>query len=191
LLDEYRGFHPHTTWSTVTPHHAWELVSQMGSEAVTLLGITRAYSTRHGDGPLPTFSKELTQRLTDPGNPWNAWQGSLRCGWLDLVMLRYAIAVCGPLDGLVVNHLEQIDGHEFHVCEAYRDATLPASPLPDLAWQSRLTEIVRTAEPLLTVATPGDVLRTLSAIAPVVVTGRGPSSEQRNCSGLTFRKKRN
>jgi adenylosuccinate synthase len=190
LLDEYRGFHPHTTWSIVTPHHAWELVSQMGSESVTLLGITRAYSTRHGDGPFPTFSKQLTERLADPGNPWNAWQGNLRCGWLDLVMLRYATAVCGPLDGLVVNHLEQIEGHEFHVCEAYRDAKLSASPLPDLEWQSRLTETVRIAEPLLTAATPGDVLRTLSGIAPVVVTGRGPSYEQRNCSGLTFRKKR-
>src|SRR5947209_3402554 len=33
LLDEYRGFHPHTTWSTVTTHHAWELIRQLEVEA--------------------------------------------------------------------------------------------------------------------------------------------------------------
>src|SRR5207253_8229031 len=71
LLDEYRGFHPYTTWNTVTPHHAWELVHAMGVEAVAVLGITRAYTTRHGEGPLPTFSAGLTNRLQDPGNPRN------------------------------------------------------------------------------------------------------------------------
>ena len=103
LLDEYRGFPPYTTWSTVTPYHAWELVRQMEADAVAVLGITRAYTTRHGAGPLPTFSPELPARLADVGNPWNCWQGGLRCGWLDLPLVRYAAAVAGPLDGLVVN----------------------------------------------------------------------------------------
>ncbi|MCE9564774.1 MAG: adenylosuccinate synthetase [Planctomycetes bacterium] len=191
LLDEYRGFHPHTTWSTVTPHHAWEMVAEMGSEAVTLLGITRAFTTRHGDGPHPTYSAELTARLTDPGNPWNAWQGTMRCGWLDLVMLRYAVAVSGPLDGLVVNHLDQAEGGEFQICEAYRNASLHAATVPNLAWQSRLTEQVQRAEPLLTAMTPTEMLRVLETITPVVVTGFGPTHLKRKCSNLTFRKKRN
>src|SRR5262249_52323749 len=106
LLGEYRGFHPHTTWSTVTAHHAWEMVEQIGAEEVAVLGITRAYTTRHGDGPFPTFSAELTDRLPDPGNPRNPWQGGLRCGWLDLPLLRYGAEVAGPLDGMVVNHLD-------------------------------------------------------------------------------------
>jgi len=50
----------------------------------------------------------VTARLSDPGNPWNAWQGGLRCGYLDLPLVRYAAAVAGPLDGLVVNHLDQL-----------------------------------------------------------------------------------
>ena len=97
LLDEYRGFHPYTTWNTVTPYHAWELIRQMDVEAVAVLGVTRSYSTRHGEGPLPTFSADLTTQLADVGNPWNRWQGSMRCGWLDLPLLRYATAACGPL----------------------------------------------------------------------------------------------
>ena len=191
LLDEYRGFHPHTTWSTVTPHHAWELVAEMGSEAVSLLGITRAFTTRHGEGPHPTFSPELTARLTDPGNPWNKWQGTMRCGWLDLVMLRYAVAVSGPLDGLVVNHLDQADGSEDKVCGAYQNASLPVSKVPNLAWQSRLTEQVQQGDPLLTSTTPTEMLRSLEAITPVVVTGFGPTHLKRKCSNLPFRKKRN
>ena len=50
----------------------------------------------------------MTASLQDAGNPWNRWQGSLRCGWLDLPLVRYAAAATGPLDGIVVNHLDQV-----------------------------------------------------------------------------------
>jgi len=190
LLDEYRGFHPHTTWSTVTPHHAWELVEQMGSEEVALLGITRAFTTRHGAGPLPTYSEELTTRFPDPGNPWNAWQGQFRYGWLDLELLRYAATVAGPLDGLVVNHLDQIHETDFQLCEGYRNQSLTPASQPNLAWQSHLTEQVQNSEPILTVTNSDRLLRTLEAIAPIVIKGNGPTHVNRTSTGLTFRKKR-
>jgi adenylosuccinate synthase len=190
LLDEYRGFHPHTTWNTVTPHHAWELVHAMGIERVALLGITRAYTTRHGEGPLPTFSVELTERLADVGNPWNRWQGKMRCGWLDLPLLRYAAAVIGPLDGIVVNHLDQIRDNEWQICEAYRNVELTPAVAPQLAWQERLTQELRRAEPMLVPTTAPQVVNALNAIAPVVLTGRGPTYEQRTLSKLPFRERR-
>ena len=158
LLDEYRGFHPHTTWSTVTAHHAWELVEQAGAQSVCVLGITRSYTTRHGAGPLPTFSEELTERLRDPGNPHNPWQGSLRCGWLDLPLLRYAAAAAGPLDGMVVNHLDQVsDG--WQVCEGYREGEPALADGPDLARQEELTRRLSEAEPVLRGATADEVVR--------------------------------
>jgi len=46
LLDEWRGFHPHTTWSTVTLHHALAMVEESAAEEICTLGITRAYMTR-------------------------------------------------------------------------------------------------------------------------------------------------
>lgn len=190
LLDEYRGFHPHTTWSTVTPHHAWELVHAMNADAVTVLGITRAYATRHGEGPFPTYSAGLTERLLDRGNPWNRWQGSLRCGWLDLPLLRYAAAVAGPLDGLVVNHLDQVREGECMVCEAYRNATLTPAPAPQLSWQARMTEDLRRAEPVLAPATPDRIVRLLGELAPVVGTGNGPTHEERTLTDLPFRMRR-
>ncbi len=190
LLDEYRGFHPHTTWSTVTLHHAWELVQQAEAEEVAVLGVTRAYTTRHGAGPLPTFSPELTARLQDPGNPPNAWQGSLRCGWLDLPLLRYAAAVIGPLDGLAVNHLDQVADTECMVCEEYRNLTLSPSPAPNLSAQERLGEELGRAEPVLAAASPEEILCRLEAIAPVVLTGFGPTHEDRRGAGLRFRSRR-
>jgi adenylosuccinate synthase len=189
LLDEYRGFHPHTTWNTVTPHHAWELIHQMGVDAVAVLGVTRAYTTRHGEGPFPTYSPDLTARLCDAGNPWNRWQGSLRCGWLDMPLLRYAAAVAGPLDGLVVNHLDQIREIECQLCTAYRNASLPPAPAPNLDWQSRLTQQLRVAEPVCSPATPEAILDSLIAIAPVLVTSTGPTHRERRSTPLTFRER--
>jgi adenylosuccinate synthase len=189
LLDEYRGFHPFTTWNTVTPHHAWELVQAMDVEAVAVLGITRAYTTRHGEGPLPTFSAELTKRRQDPGNLWNRWQGGMRCGWLDLPLIRYAAAVAGPLDGIVVNHLDQAQQGDGWICDTYRNLTLSPSTAPNLAFQSRLTEDLRRAEPELAPATPDRIVRSLSEIAPIVITSTGPTHEQRELAKLQFRKR--
>lgn len=190
LLDEYRGFHPYTTWNTVTPHHAWELFQAMEVEAVAVLGITRAYITRHGEGPLPTFSAELTSRLQDVGNPWNRWQGRLRCGWLDLSLLHYAAAVAGPLDGLVVNHLDQVRETEWQVCHAYRDTILTPAAAPQLSWQVRLTQELHRVEPLLSPATPDRIVQLLSELAPVFITSNGPTHEHRAFTDLPFRKRR-
>jgi adenylosuccinate synthase len=190
LLDEYRGFHPHTTWSTVTTHHAWELVCQMDAGAVAVLGITRAYTTRHGDGPFPTYSPELTARLQDPGNPWNPWQGGLRCGWLDLPLLEYAVKATGPLDGIVVNHLDQVRDLDGFLCTAYQNMTLSPSEIPNLTWQSRLTEQLRQAQPVLYPATADSIVGRLSEMAPVVLTSAGPTHEDRRFTGLRFRTRR-
>jgi adenylosuccinate synthase len=132
----------------------------------------------------------LTARLRDAGNPWNRWQGSLRCGWLDLPLLRYAAAVAGPLDGIVVNHLDQVRDSECQVCEAYRNTTLSPAPAPNLGWQSRLTEQLHVAEPVLTLLTPESILDSLSAIAPVIVTSTGPSHLERSSTELPFRVRR-
>lgn len=190
LLDEYRGFHPHTTWSTVTPHHAWELVHAMDVEAIAVLGVTRAYTTRHGEGPLPTFSAELTDQLGDAGNPWNRWQGGLRCGWLDLPLVRYGAAVAGPLDGLVVNHLDQARQADCRMCETYRYVTVTPSAAPHLSWQAHLTQELCRAEPVFSPATPDHIVRTLSELAPVVITSTGPTFEQRELARLPWRKRK-
>jgi len=155
-----------------------------------VLGITRAYMTRHGEGPFPTYSAELTERLKDAGNPWNRWQGSLRCGWLDLPLVRYAAAVSGPLDGIVVNHLDHVRGADGRICDAYRNVTPAPSAAPQLSWQGRLTHDLNRAEPVLSSATADRIVRSLSELAPVVMTGTGPTYEQREMVRLPFRERK-
>jgi len=88
LLDESRGFHPHTTWSDATPAGADAVLASAGIRAPVLrLGIVRAYMTRHGAGPLPTHDSALDV-LTEPHNEDGGWQGPFRRGHPDAVLLR-------------------------------------------------------------------------------------------------------
>jgi len=176
LLDERFGFHPHTTWSTVTSLHARELAADWGIEEVEILGITRAYATRHGAGPLTTHSPEMTARLADPGNPRNDWQGTLRAGALDLALLTYATNV-DPVDGLVVNSMDQLPP-QFNISRSYRE--LRALDVPrNRQEQETLTKVLEAATPVYEEATEEQLLDLLGGIAPVRAVGRGPSFRER------------
>lgn len=107
LLDEWRGFHPHTTWSTVEPSNARAMISELGREAY-VLGVTRTYTTRHGAGPMPSERVGLSTVLPELHNGVGTYQGSFRVGDLDLVLLRYGVDVCAGVDGLAVTHLDAV-----------------------------------------------------------------------------------
>ncbi len=186
LLDEWRGFHPYTTWSTVTQHHALELVAQSGADALCALGLTRAYATRHGAGPFPTEDPRL--RLADHGNPWNAWQQAMRFGHLDLVLLEYALAVSGGvLDGLVLNGLDQI-GETTQVCVAYEDQErLAPAEFPHLQHQEELTRQLFQAKPIYRRITASALEDRLATFAPLAITARGPTWRDRCLVTLPFR----
>jgi adenylosuccinate synthase len=174
LLDEWYGFHPHTTWSTVTAHHALELAVQARAERVHIVGVTRAFATRHGTGPLPTYDAALTARLTDPGNPWNRWQGTLRVGWPDLVLLRYAASVAGPLDGLAVTWLDHCE--TTRVCTTYEGAPALSPPsVPSLVRQESLNRVLEAAAPVYRDISRSELLAMLREIAPIAIEANGPT----------------
>jgi adenylosuccinate synthase len=173
LLDEWHGFHPYTTWSTVTPLHAREIAAEHGITDVTVLGLTRAYSTRHGAGPFPTWDREFTAALADHGNPTNAWQGSLRAGPLDPVLLDYAVRVC-QVDALAVTCLDQLPARPR---VATRYAGLDRLPIPaSLREQGELTRLLETAAPIYRDSSARDILALLEQFAPVAITSAGPKS---------------
>ena len=101
LLDEQYGFHPHTTWSRCTAAGALELA---GDRSVRRLGVTRAYTTRHGAGPFPT--EDPTMHLPELHNP-DGHAGRFRVGALDLMLLRYALRAA-PMDELAVTCLDRV-----------------------------------------------------------------------------------
>ena len=173
LLDEWHGLHPYTTWSTVTPLHARELAAEHGIKDVTVLGLTRAYSTRHGAGPFPTWDREFTATLVDRGNPPNDWQGSLRAGPLDLVLLDYAARIC-RVDALAVTCLDQLPARP-RVATHYADVrrvNIPAS----LREQAELTGLLESAVPIYREVSADSLLAIVGEIAPVAMTSRGPTS---------------
>ncbi len=186
LLDEWRGFHPYTTWSTVTQHHALELVAQSGAEWLCSLGLTRAYATRHGAGPFPTEDSRL--KMTDQGNPWNAWQHGMRFGRLDLVLLDYALAVSGVIDGLVVNCLDEVEDPT-PVCLAYEELErLAPAEFPNLQHQTALTQQLLEAKPIYRSFTPTELLTHLAERAPLAITSYGRTWRDRRLIALPFRR---
>ncbi|OGL99756.1 hypothetical protein A2501_00290 [Candidatus Uhrbacteria bacterium RIFOXYC12_FULL_57_11] len=156
LIDEWRGFHPYTTWSTCTLDNADALLEEHGyAGEVHRLGIVRAYGTRHGAGPFVTEDAGLSVRVPDAHNGQDGWQGVFRVGWFDAVAVRYAIACIGKLDGLIVTCLDRLkDEAEWKICTAYdtgRDIQL--GPFKDLEYQEALTRRLFEAVPRYGVST--------------------------------------
>ncbi|MBA3944600.1 MAG: adenylosuccinate synthetase [Herpetosiphonaceae bacterium] len=196
LLDEWYGFHPHTTWSTTTLAHADCLLEECGYRGeITRLGLTRCYATRHGPGPLVTEDAMLTAALPDACNSFGPWQRDFRVGWLDLVMLRYALAVVGPLDALVVTCLDRLrELPMLQICRRYDYDTftidhLVRSPLPrSLSYQEQLTHNLARCRPLLEtvpdVTTLLDLLTTELGL-PIQIISEGPTAEDKQLSLVT------
>lgn len=176
LLDEWKGFHPYTTWSTVTPHHALEMAEEAGISDVTVLGVTRAYSTRHGAGPFPTWCPAMSAEIVDAGNPTNQWQGSIRSGPLDLVLLNYAARVSG-VDGLVVNCIDQLPDRP-RICTEYKDRKQTDVP-HSLKDQEQLTTMLEATVPIISESTVDGIVDALDEVAPVMITAAGQTHADR------------
>jgi adenylosuccinate synthase len=89
-----------------------------------VLGVAKAYTTRVGEGPLPTeVSGAIADRLRETGQEYGASTGRpRRCGWYDAVVMRYSARING-VDGLALTKLDVLDGlPEIRLCTAYRTA---------------------------------------------------------------------
>jgi len=88
----------------------------------SVLGVVKAYTTRVGAGPFPTeLEGALGDQLREKGGEFGATTGRpRRCGWLDAVALRYALAINGT-DHLAITKLDVLDDQPtLKVCTAYR-----------------------------------------------------------------------
>lgn len=111
LIDEKLGFYPHTTWSNCTTANAREVLGDAKWEGdINTIGVLRAYATRHGAGPFPTYDYRLSQMLPDKENSLETvWQGDFRCGWFDAVLGRYAINANGKdIQSLAITCLDRV-----------------------------------------------------------------------------------
>jgi len=121
LLDIDHGTYPYVTSSSAAAGGAVSGAG-IGPRCIdTVLGITKAYTTRVGAGPFPTeLADDTGKKLREAGAEFGSVTGRpRRTGWIDLPALRYAARVNG-LDGLAVTKLDVLTGHEkIGVCVAY------------------------------------------------------------------------
>ena len=134
LLDIDHGTYPFVTSSNTVAGQA-ATGSGVGPGAIDyVLGITKAYTTRVGEGPFPAEQdNEIGQFLGERGHEFGTVTGrKRRCGWFDAVLVRQTAKVSG-INGIALTKLDVLDGlEEIKICVAYeldgkRVDRLPAS----------------------------------------------------------------
>ena len=125
LLHPRYGFVPHVTQVDPTGADVLQTLNERRyAGRVIRLGVSRCYATRHGAGPLPSFSRILTDTIHETHNSAGSdWLGEFRNGFYDVPAIKYAIKICGgrgAFDGLIISYLDVLGTHdEWSVCVAY------------------------------------------------------------------------
>ena len=122
LLDIDHGTYPFVTSSNASAGGVCTGLGVPPRAIGGVLGVAKAYTTRVGEGPLPTeISGALADRLREGGQEYGASTGRpRRCGWFDAVVVRYSARING-MDALALTKLDVLDGlPEVLLCTGYR-----------------------------------------------------------------------
>jgi adenylosuccinate synthase len=121
FLDIDHGTYPYVTSSNTTAGGACTGSGVPPNRIDRVVGVMKAYTTRVGEGPLPTENAEIADLLHGMGREFGATTGRpRRCGWFDAVATRHAAMVNG-IDELAVTNIDGLDTLEtIRVCIAYR-----------------------------------------------------------------------
>jgi len=122
MLDIDHGTYPFVTSSNASAGGICTGLGVPPKAIHAVLGVAKAYTTRVGEGPMPTeLSGSLADQLRESGQEYGASTGRpRRCGWYDAVVVRYSARING-LDGLALTKLDVLDGlPEVKLCTGYR-----------------------------------------------------------------------
>jgi adenylosuccinate synthase len=145
LLDVDHGTYPFVTSSPAGAGGACTGAGVGPSRIQRVVGITKAYATRVGEGPFPTELKDaLGDRIRERGGEFGAVTGRpRRTGWLDLPLLQYAARVNG-IDGWAITKLDVLTGlDEVRVCHAYKTPNGETTSVPAFGFE-RLEPVYRS-----------------------------------------------
>lgn len=200
LLDADHGTYPFVTSSHPTAAGGCLGVGIGPTRIDRVIGIVKAYCTRVGDGPFPTEDQgEKGAYLREKGCEFGATTGRpRRCGWLDMVALRYAVRVNG-ITAIALTKLDVLDGlSEISVCTAYEidgkkerhftnnsDKLIEARPVYETlpGWSESL-DACRTFDSLPQAAQDYVTYIEKTTGVPVILIGVGPKREQTILRGL-------
>ena len=132
FLDIDHGTYPFVTSSNTTAGGACTGSGVPPHRMDRVVGVVKAYTTRVGEGPLPTENSEIADLLHSMGREFGATTGRpRRCGWFDAVASRHATMVNG-IDDLAVTNVDGLDTLDLiRVCVAYRIGQQPFDYVPN------------------------------------------------------------
>jgi adenylosuccinate synthase len=167
LLDVDYGTYPFVTSSQTLPSQsALGLGARLPDETL-FVGVIKAYSTRVGEGPFPTeLHDAIGTKLRETGHEFGATTGRpRRCGWLDLVAVKYALDISG-IKNIALTKADVLSGFEtLQVCVGYKARGKTLDTLPaDTALLSEAQPIYETVkgwmEPLKSMTNTKDLPKT-------------------------------
>jgi len=132
LLDIDFGTYPFVTSSNTTVSGACSGLGIAPNKIKSVIGIFKAYTTRVGSGPFPTeLDNEIGYNIRKIGNEYGATTGrDRRCGWLDLVALKYSITINGVTE-LNLMKADVLSGFDtIKICIAYNIDGMETDTLP-------------------------------------------------------------
>lgn len=198
LLDLDHGTYPYVTSSTPTAPGALIGLGLGFKYVERIVGVTKAFQTRVGEGPFPTeVYSDTAERLRGTGlNPWDEFGTTTgrprRVGWLDGVLLRYAVRING-LTELAVTKLDILSGlPSIKICTQYRAGEnfyeeLPLGPADLTPFEPVYQELSGWGQDVTGVRSwgdlPGEAHRYIQAIeaicgVPIRIISVGPEREQ-------------
>ena len=121
LLDIDHGTYPYVTSSSTSAAGAFTGTGLAPRDLTRVIAVVKAYTTRVGEGPMPTEDRgEIGERLRNTGGEFGATTGRpRRCGWLDMVGLKYSMALNG-VDTIALTKLDVLSGMpRIQVCVGY------------------------------------------------------------------------
>ncbi|NBY20222.1 adenylosuccinate synthase [bacterium] len=168
LLDVDYGTYPYVTSSQTLPSQAALGLGARVPKDTLFVGVIKAYSTRVGEGPFPTELKDaFGDQLRESGSEYGATTGRpRRCGWLDLVAVKYAIQVSG-IKNIAITKADVLSGiTELKVCTGYQYQGKRLNTIPaDSSILNKVTPIYETlpgwSEDLTQVRNPQDIPKNL------------------------------
>jgi len=133
MLDIDHGTYPYVTSSNTIAAQSANGTGIGPSLINYVLGITKAYTTRVGNGPFPTELNNKTGELLGKiGNEFGVVTGrKRRCGWFDAVMVKYAVNLSG-INGIALTKLDVLDEFkEIKICIGYKIGKIILKTVPD------------------------------------------------------------